>query len=126
MTYEKMSTLVQRLYKKTKKGEIDWEEITEPGIFMAALPGYAVFISRRSSSGSDSTFDQVGNDYVISINNLDGRVIEEVTDVDLRLVWEHSYRDMGNLYEAARRKAMGVEEALDDILSELLSDELDD
>ena len=64
-------------------------------------------------------------DYTIMILNSEGTVVDRFTDLDVHREGEQSghpiraYVIMKNLYNAARRKALGVDQALDAILAEL-------
>lgn len=61
-----------------------------------------------------------GEDYGISIVNKEGLVIEELDDVSLSASgFRKPLERMQDLYRRARRRAMGVERALDEILSSL-------
>lgn len=58
-------------------------------------------------------------DYVVRIYNHEGKMIEEVADTDFGQDYPEIYKAMSEMYDTARRIAMGVEEALDEILGEL-------
>lgn len=115
----KTAELVDRLYRHTVTGRIAWSETEEEGVFQTAFPTYAVRISHRPSQT-----DIEGVDYVISIFESEGRLIEEITDAGVAAEYSEefsrrAYGDMQELHETARRQAMGVEAALDAILAEL-------
>jgi hypothetical protein len=110
-----MVYLVQKLYRRTSDGCVDWEETEIEGIFQAAFPEYTVRLSVQSPDGHAPGSE----DYMLSIFNTHGLKIEEVSDVDLAEDLVDSYEVMKHLYRAARRKAMGVDQALDSILSTL-------
>jgi len=105
MSYPRMATLVSKLSLKTQAGEVRWEETGEERTYQASFPGYAVHVFPR------------GEDYILQIFNDDGNLIEEVSDRDLTSYMGNAYIQMKELYELARRNAMGVEQALDKILS---------
>jgi hypothetical protein len=56
---------------------------------------------------------------VLSIMNQQGRVIEEITHDALGTSLPNPEKILESLYEGARRRAMGVEEAFDSILASL-------
>jgi hypothetical protein len=60
---------------------------------------------------------------LISIHNADGKLIDEVSDGDMNNDFNEvgitSFIIMRELYENARRVAMGVQVAIDEILNEL-------
>jgi|ERR1017187_1474884 hypothetical protein len=108
-TEEKLITLVKRLHAKTKAGEIRWEQTTANGVFQTAFPSYTVKLAKR------------GADYSISILDEMGTTLESSDDAQLAAAFpERSvYQTMRELYDMARRVALGVNEALDSLLGEL-------
>jgi len=119
MSYPQMVYLVQKLYRRTDDGSVEWGETEIEGVFQAAFSEYTVCISMQSPDGHVPGSE----DYVLSILNDRGLKIEEVSDVDLAEDLADSYEVMRHLYRAARRKAMGVDQALDSILSSLGQDD---
>lgn len=112
MSYPKMANLVVSLLKQTNDGRLHWGQTEKPDVFQAAFPRYSVRMYSRQAN-------QIELDYILQIINDVGDIVEEVADPELREVLDGSYRVMKDLYEAARRSAMGVEQALDDILGYL-------
>ena len=107
MAYEKLLRLAQALYEKTKSGELSWETTPNEATFQASFPKYSILLQKD------------GDDVNLKICNEEGRVMEELTDEE---AFQHFDRPiLGELFEIARRGAMGVEEALDEILSNLES-----
>lgn len=121
MPYEKMARLVARLAARTEDGSVNWEETAVTGQFQLAFPNYSVLVLLQESKG------QIAGalDVVLRVCNTAGDVVEEVADPDLEDILENPYQDMLELYQLARRSAMGVEDALNSILS-ALEDEDDD
>lgn len=117
MSSEKMTTLVQRLSEKTKPGEIDWEETSEPNTFQVAFPDYVVKI--RYEIYEDKWGDSVGENFFVTILNDKGRVIDQVDIGGLASILHEPNIILKELYAGARRKALGADKALDDILSKL-------
>ena len=107
MSYQKIILVIQKLIDKTSAGEIGWEETELENVYQAVFPEYSVRIWPR------------GEDFVLGIFNAQGALIEEVSDVALKDELSDSYRIMKDLYLSARRAAMGVDQALDEILSSL-------
>jgi len=120
MSYPKMVYLVQKLYRRTDAESVEWEVTEIEGVFQAAFPEYTVRLSMQLLDGHVPGSE----DYVISIFNAHGLKVEEVSDVDLAEELADSYEVMKHLYRAARRKAMGVDKALDSILSSLGEDDI--
>src|SRR5438132_13026494 len=90
-------------------GSIPWDQSAERGVYQVAFPGYGVQIRR------------VKDDFVLSVLNEEGTVIEvfDDTQVPVGEFTDGPFSAMLELYERARRQALGVEEALDFIISEL-------
>jgi len=120
MSYPQMVYLVQKLYGRTDDGSVGWGETEIEGVFQATFPEYTICLSMQSLDGHVPGSE----DYVLSILNARGLKIEEVSDVDLAEDLADSYEVMKHLYKAARRKAMGVDQALDSILSSLGQDDI--
>ena len=110
----KAFNLVKKIHEKTLNGDIHWEETEMEGIYQAAFPNYTVRIYENLSRDEDSSMY-----YTLSIFNGEGKRIEDITTWDLFKDHSESYTLMQELYKAARGIAMGVETAIDDILTSL-------
>jgi hypothetical protein len=106
MAYDKIERLASLLYEKSKRGEIKWEATADENAFQTSLSNYSVIVVQDS----DEAF---GHDVVLKICNEQGRVMEELP--------QSESNELGSLFELARRTAMGVEAALDEILTALES-----
>ena len=113
-TEARMLKLVQRLHAKTQAGELQWEKTATANVFQAAFPSYVVRLSVQTGVGG-------GTDYYVSIRDDAGNLIEQASDVTINSVMRGSkvFELMSELYSMARRKAMGVDKALDSLLTEL-------
>ncbi|MGE5270661.1 MAG: hypothetical protein ACM3JG_13420 [Thiohalocapsa sp.] len=110
--------LLDRLIQKTDAGELAWEETAAGDAFQVSFPNYAVILSEAETP---TTID-----YVVELVNADGRIIDRFSDVTLERTDPSSQRGgprhfdrMKALFEVARRQALGVDKALDEILREL-------
>jgi hypothetical protein len=111
MSYQKIADLIFKLHEKTVLGKVKWETTTTEGVYQAVFAGYSIRISKYPE------------DIVLQIYNEDGELIEEVNDSEVNKVSPYTaWTLMLNLYETARRVAMGTEEALDSIMSILDDD----
>ena len=110
----KTHDLVRKLIDRTNLGKLSWETTAEHGTYQASFPNHAVrLFTRRTLDGADV-------DYVLTLHGEDGEMVDEITDIDLRdSGFENAYKQMGHLYNEARRKAMGVDNIIDGLLSEL-------
>ncbi|HEX7004970.1 MAG TPA: hypothetical protein VF168_12365 [Trueperaceae bacterium] len=117
---DKAILLIRHLVEKTGTSAIQWEETESEGEFQASFSSaYSVRIETRESLSAEDTVD-----YVVSIFNADGKLVEELSDVDVASAYQRAYNasafeGMRAMYEAARRQAMGVDEALDALISDL-------
>jgi len=111
-TEQKLVALLQRLLEQTAEGEISWEETAARDFYQVAFPSYTVQIGEREEESGTL-------DFVLRIFNKDNQLMEEAGAGDLRSELDNAYNQMRQLYTAARRKAMEVDEALDNILSSL-------
>src|SRR5205814_2162521 len=121
MAYAKLVKMVRALEQQTNRQRVEWQETGDEGVFQANFPGHSVRVLTRQIDPD--------TDYVIQIFNANGALVEEATDVDLRdpeLPLQQSAREtfelMRSLYDGARRQAMGVDRALDEILQNLEDD----
>ena len=118
MAEGKLGRLVQVLQQRTNEQKIVWEQTVNEDVFQVAFPSYTLQIGYRP--GSDNQMD-----YFIRILDDYNKTVEEATDVDLQPELggvQQSYNTMDALYGSARRQAMGVDKAIDSILSELEND----
>ncbi|HEX8210750.1 MAG TPA: hypothetical protein VF584_11285 [Longimicrobium sp.] len=113
---DKRVQLLKNLLRKSEEGSVSWEPTAHENEFQANFTGYTLTISqRRGESGS--------LDEVVSIYNADGVLVEEFDDTELTSVEGFQpFLTMHRIHELARRYAMGAEQALDALLSELSDD----
>ena len=109
----KVERLVEVLAEKTYSGELPWEPTEDEDVFQCSFPNYSVRVYSRGSYEGPIT-------YILALYNANGVKIEEINDRDLDTEgFEESYATMEQMYVGARRKAMGVNDALDDLLTYL-------
>jgi hypothetical protein len=93
---------------------MNWARTSEDGVFRLSYPDYSVEIELRARRSGPS-------DYVISLRDSTGDLIESFTDVDLReqnssVDW---YDTLGKTFNTARAQAMGVEKAVGSLLKHI-------
>jgi hypothetical protein len=110
MSYPKIAKLVQVLLTQTEHGSLQWSTTESSDMFQASFPRYSVRLYKEVRNHMEV-------DYVLQILNDFGEIVEEVSDPDLVDVLDTPFNKMRDLHESARRSAMGVESALDDILN---------
>ncbi|HXP25873.1 MAG TPA: hypothetical protein VN891_08825 [Steroidobacteraceae bacterium] len=109
---DKLTTLLIELAKRTRNGSFTWDPTATAGVYQASFPRYTLQLSvRRTPIGSE--------DYVLTILNSEGTVIEQAADTDFANRLQDALPMMSEMYSAARRQALGVDGAIDDILGEL-------
>ncbi len=107
MAEQKIIVFVQRLYEATRVGKVTWAKTVKEGFFASAFPEYSVQVGR--------TGQQSNPIFLLFIFDSSGNVIEQV---DVNSARDGSFYQMAKtFYEAVRSKAMGVDKAIDDILS---------
>lgn len=109
MSYPKIAKLIDVLVTQTENGSLQWAQTEASDMFQASFPRYSVRLYTQQAGPIDV-------DYVLQILNELGEIVEEVSDPALKEVMENPYKVMRRLHDAARRSAMGVESALDEIL----------
>ncbi len=106
MRSEKYRQLIDRLITKTDRRELAWKEGVYPDSFQVAFPNYSLTIIQRQDDRDEIFLE-------MSIINSDGYTIDRFSEFDL----EQDYHNkLYGLYHEARRQALGVDKALDDIL----------
>jgi hypothetical protein len=120
---DKTVAFVQALVDRTNKGHVHWARTVDEGVFQASFPGYSVKVAKESQYDPE---DQSTSYYhVIRIYDKDGSLVEEILVYQLnKRGWKEAHESVARLYEAARREAMGVEQALDTLLKELEKEDL--
>ena|SRR5581483_1069783 len=105
---QKHVALLERLIAKTAAGELPWKESANEGEYVVSFPNFSVGISFPVA------------DVVLKIVNEQGQIIDQVDDPELgRAGMINAFDQMKDLYESARRSALGADRALDVILGEL-------
>lgn len=110
-TDEKILALIEKLYLKTQRGDIIWEETTTAEEFQAAFSKNTVQLYQSENGG-----------YCIRILNESGHILESASSYDLMAkAPDHNgvHLEMERLFTMARRQALGVDSALDNLLDEI-------
>lgn len=115
---DRLVDLVEGLYAATIEKNMAWSESADEGKFQCRLGGVVVGIFKMFEDGPDEFYTQ------IELRNLEGTILEEIwpgmipgdESPKFGLKW---YAVMDDLYNRARRQALGVEEAIDSILAVL-------
>jgi len=116
MSKQKVATIVQRLHGATISGKVDWELTEKEGVYQASYPDFSIRISTQPAIEPEP---EVFIDYVLSIYNNKGTLLESVTDVELQGEVTTPFKTLGEIYESARGYALGLEQTLDSIINSL-------
>jgi hypothetical protein len=117
MAEGKLGNLVHVLQQHTNEQKIIWEKTVNEDVFQVAFSNYIVHIGYRLFDTQIEYFIRILDDY--------NAIVEEATDIDLQSELggaRQSYKTMEALYGSARSQAMGVDKAIDSILSNLEND----
>jgi hypothetical protein len=108
---EKQRRLVETLLERTMNGLIAWKETADNGTYQVSFASNSVQIKEGGENNAD---------FVIDLINDEGVVVDSFSDVDIGGSMPAKYFVMmKDLYQRARRIALGSEQILDDILGEL-------
>jgi hypothetical protein len=107
---KKLIAVINKIYARTKADLLDWEPSEDPNIFAVKFADCTVSIERAPETG------KVPENFNLSIANSDGLVIQEL---DSYLASKNGFADMKDLFDRARRRAVDINGALDDLIREL-------
>ncbi len=104
MDLQKAEVFVKRVCEKTITEELKWEKTPNDATFQAAIGKFLV------------RFRESDDNYYIELYDNRGTELDTYTNIDFDSEMRSTMREA---YNAARRQARGVAQALDDILGEL-------
>jgi hypothetical protein len=113
---ERLGQLVERLHSRTEHREIQWQK-SSPDTFETSFPNYTVEVGQFSGFPEPTTY--------LKIYNEEGEVLEMVQDPELRTGdfvagYDDRYQvKLREIYQMARRIALGTDEAIDSLISAL-------
>ena len=108
MVQEKLIALIETLAEKSETGALEWEAAASPNSYQTNFPHYTVAICEF----------KFGKLYELRITNDQGELMETALDSDFPA---GTHQRLKTVFSGARRKVMGVDSALDEILSSLQS-----
>lgn len=125
MSYQKLADLALKLGEKTKEGLVAWEDTAERGTYQTEINRNSVQIAAVEP---DNYFGG-GNDadYEISIFDTIGNKVESFRSEDINTFLPgniHAHTLLEEMYQTARRRALGTEQVLDSILDALDDDSI--
>src|SRR5260370_14061410 len=107
---KKLITVLTRLYAKTKADVVDWEPSEDASFFAVKFSDYTISIQRMLATKDNAEW------FNLTIANSDGAVIQEMDSSTAR---DNGFTDMSDLFYRARRHALDLNGALDDLLKAL-------
>jgi hypothetical protein len=107
---KKLITVITRLYAKTKAGVVDWEPTEDATLLAVKFSDYTISIQHMLAI---LDYPEL---FKLSIANSDGAVIQEMDHITAK---QNGFADMQDLFYRARRHAVDLNGALDDILKDL-------
>jgi hypothetical protein len=107
---KKLITVIARLHAKTKADVVDWEPSEDANIFAVKFSDYAISIQHLLATANYPEL------FTLKIANSDGAVIQEMDSITAK---DNGFADMSDLFYRARRHAVDLNSALDDLLKEL-------
>jgi hypothetical protein len=120
MSLEKPRKLMEVLVRRTRAGEIDWQE-SFPDMFQVSFKDNSVQLRMEVDDHNERVT------YSVSLLNSEGEVADRFTDEDLDndqygTTGQRWFKELGQLYGMARRRARGADKVLDAILKEVDDD----
>jgi hypothetical protein len=106
MDNDKVIEVVRLLYEKTTNGELVWERTGDDTQFEAAFANFGITLLKGPLGEPE-----------LWLHNEKGEVFETFTALDAANV--DLYEQLKEMYEKARRQALGVDKSLDELLKEL-------
>jgi hypothetical protein len=116
MSLEKPRKLMEALLRRTRAGEMEWQE-TLPDVFQVSFKANSVQVRLNDQR-------RQGALVTVALLNGEGEVVDTFTDEDLdnELFGEPGKRNfilMKELYALALRRARGADKVLDEILKDM-------
>lgn len=115
----RLRTLVEGLCLATDSGKIDWSEQTS-GIYTSQIANNKAEIANIGSDIRITIYDNQGNE----VDSFDDNYFKDMTPS--MLSYNTYYAAMAALYENARRNATGADKVIDEIISNLGINPVDD
>ncbi|WP_089729312.1 hypothetical protein [Candidatus Thiosymbion oneisti] len=134
MTHRSTAKLIKIsnvLLTKTRQGRLTWVPTEKLDVFGVDFPDYSIRIAHRVVREIPDrvvreipTGETVMDNYKVEIYNSEGRLVEAATSDEMKDELHEGINIaevLKELYELARRQALGIDNALDDLLSRLSS-----
>ena len=114
-TNEKLQELVEDIRAKTELGKLKWSETAEPDEFIAVLTGAKFVVKSILSNEVDPQDGQPYQDPSLEIHRReDDALLLKITSSN-----EIPWQLLSNIHQSARHRALGVDDAVDEVLGAL-------
>ena len=110
---DKAVRFFEEVLSKTIAGKIRWEPTAVESNYIAAVGGH--FTLSVDEYESQDRYGQLSTEHSLTLKDQEGRTLTRVTSMDAGI----SVAGIQELYEAARRQALRVDEKIDSLLGEL-------
>lgn len=116
---ERLKEVVHALHEKTLSGRLEWKKGFEENSFETRLGKFSIRISEQWDDESQERYEE------ITLRNQTGDEIEKFVPGQLGMAsnvyggGQPYWKLFGEIYVRARRQALGVDKAVEDLLSEL-------
>lgn len=117
-TYEK---ILKILLEKTKNNKVMWQKTMNPSLFLIYF--LEENLSLRYQEGQNDVYNEDGNfpSYIqVTLRDAKGEKIDSFEISETSEDWDWVFE----LYSEARRKALGIDKALNNILTQLQQDQV--
>jgi hypothetical protein len=118
MTEKKLFEMLEKLERKTSANELKWEATANETSFQTQLSYYIIKIKQLIDQEKIHLLEIIDKDGT-TLESIDSDELHRRLDLEGDLEAESVRQLMETLFIKARRNALGVEKALDNILNEL-------
>lgn len=108
MITEKQKKLIEKIHTKTAQDQLDWRDTAYESGYLISFPEHTVSITENRDF-----------ELSLSISNLDGKVIDIISEDDLDGEEKQYALYLKEIFEGARRKALNADQAIDTLLAAL-------
>ena len=117
----RMVKIVDRLLEGTRAGRVDWVATDDENAFLYVGSGTSAIIEHVAAPFPGRHSLRVINPRGTEISRIDTEFYEDINLEDGSPIWVHRdhNRPIISLYDLARRRALKVDESLDNMLREL-------
>ena len=113
MSFDKPHRLISLLFSRTEEGNLKWQDSADDRGYQVSFPNYSIVVDAYNDPSEDQP------EILLRIMNNEGQEIDRYFAARLP---KQTAVELGQIYDIARRTALGVETALDELIGELQTD----